>query len=60
MAESGVAPTRMALTLYKTKRLGAVKGFELLKKKSDALKASKEMRKNHQRKKMITILIIIN
>jgi len=33
-----VPPTRMALTLYKTKRVGAKKGYELLKKKSDALK----------------------
>mmetsp|Transcript_6384 Transcript_6384/g.9571 ORF Transcript_6384/g.9571 Transcript_6384/m.9571 type:complete len:247 (+) Transcript_6384:109-849(+) len=34
-----VAPTRMALTLYKGKLVGAKKGYELLKKKSDALKA---------------------
>ena len=33
-----VPPTRMALTLYKTKIVGAKKGYELLKKKSDALK----------------------
>jgi vacuolar-type H+-ATPase subunit D/Vma8 len=33
-----VAPTRMALTLYKGKLVGAKKGYELLKKKSDALK----------------------
>ncbi|CAM9165270.1 unnamed protein product, partial [Chrysoparadoxa australica] len=33
-----VAPTRMTLTLYKAKLVGAKKGYELLKKKSDALK----------------------
>jgi len=33
-----VAPTRMALTMYKGKRVGAKKGYELLKKKADALK----------------------
>ena len=33
-----VAPTRMALTVYKAKLVGAKKGYELLKKKSDALK----------------------
>jgi len=35
----GVFPTRMNLTLFKTKGVGAKKGYELLKKKSDALKA---------------------
>ncbi|CAM9307206.1 unnamed protein product [Sphacelaria rigidula] len=34
-----VAPTRMALQMYKGKLVGAKKGYELLKKKSDALKA---------------------
>lgn len=34
----GVAPTRMALTLYKGKKVAAKKGYELLKKKADALK----------------------
>ncbi|EWM22488.1 h - or na -translocating f- v-type and a-type atpase (f-atpase) superfamily [Nannochloropsis gaditana] len=38
MSGAIVAPTRMALTMYKTKRVGAKKGYELLKKKSDALK----------------------
>jgi V-type H+-transporting ATPase subunit D len=33
-----VPPTRMALQVYKAKRVGAKKGYELLKKKSDALK----------------------
>lgn len=33
-----VAPTRMALQMYKGKLVGAKKGYELLKKKSDALK----------------------
>ncbi|TYZ65291.1 hypothetical protein PybrP1_013198 [[Pythium] brassicae (nom. inval.)] len=33
-----VAPTRMALTTYKGKLVAAKKGFELLKKKADALK----------------------
>lgn len=33
-----VAPTRMALTTYKAKRVAAKKGYELLKKKADALK----------------------
>merc|ERR1712166_832906 len=35
---SQVLPSRMNLQLYKTKAVGAKKGFELLKKKSDALK----------------------
>jgi vacuolar-type H+-ATPase subunit D/Vma8 len=34
----GIAPTRMALQVMKTKLVGAKKGYELLKKKSDALK----------------------
>ncbi|KAL3658157.1 hypothetical protein V7S43_016788 [Phytophthora oleae] len=38
MSSVQVAPTRMALTLFKGKRVGAKKGFELLKKKADALK----------------------
>lgn len=33
-----IAPTRMALTVYKAKRVAAKKGYELLKKKADALK----------------------
>ena len=33
-----VPPTRMNLTLYKQKAVAAKKGFDLLKKKSDALK----------------------
>lgn len=32
-----VFPTRMALTTLKQRNLGAKKGYELLKKKSDAL-----------------------
>jgi len=35
----GVLPTRMALTGLKSKRKGAKKGYELLKRKSDALMA---------------------
>ena len=38
MADQG-PPTRMALQTYKTKRTGATKGHQLLKKKADALKA---------------------
>ncbi|GLE04979.1 hypothetical protein PINS_up013963 [Pythium insidiosum] len=38
MSAIQVAPTRMALTTSKAKRVGAKKGFELLKKKADALK----------------------
>ena len=41
-----VAPTRMALTLYKGKLVGAKKGYELLKKKSDALKVCNVKRGN--------------
>ena len=33
----GVFPTRMTLTLYKGKQVGAQKGYDLLKKKADAL-----------------------
>ena len=35
----GVFATRMNLTTYKTKKKGATKGYELLKKNADALKA---------------------
>ena len=35
--QQGVFPTRMTLTLFKGKQVGAVKGYDLLKKKSDAL-----------------------
>ncbi|KAI9916858.1 hypothetical protein PsorP6_017201 [Peronosclerospora sorghi] len=38
MSSVQVAPTRMALTTFKSKSVGAKKGFELLKKKADALK----------------------
>lgn len=38
MAEQ-VPPTRMALQTYKQKKAGAKKGYDLLKKKADALKA---------------------
>ena len=41
----GVAPTRMALQVMKTKLVGAKKGYELLKKKSDALKVGAERRR---------------
>ncbi|KAJ8601903.1 hypothetical protein CTAYLR_002689 [Chrysophaeum taylorii] len=34
-----VPPTRMALQTYKAKKTGAKKGYDLLKKKADALKA---------------------
>ena len=34
-----VFPTRMALTTLKQRQVGAQKGYELLKKKSDALMA---------------------
>ena len=33
-----VLPSRMTLQVYKIKAVGAKKGYELLKKKSDALK----------------------
>ena len=38
MATYGVLPSRMTLTLYKARAVGAKKGYDLLKKKSDALK----------------------
>ena len=37
MSAGGVFPTRQNLTLQKAKVIGATKGYELLKKKSDAL-----------------------
>eukprot|EP01029_Cantina_marsupialis_P010873 TRINITY_DN2454_c0_g1_i2.p1 TRINITY_DN2454_c0_g1~~TRINITY_DN2454_c0_g1_i2.p1 ORF type:complete len:202 (+),score=70.31 TRINITY_DN2454_c0_g1_i2:120-725(+) len=37
MSQPQVFPTRMALTSFKQKEVGAKKGFDLLKKKSDAL-----------------------
>lgn len=40
MSAQQVAPTRMALQTYKGKLVGAKKGYELLKKKSDALKVT--------------------
>jgi len=33
-----VPPTRMNLTTFKAKKVGAQKGYDLLKKKADALK----------------------
>ncbi|OQS02650.1 H - or Na -translocating F-type, V-type and A-type ATPase (F-ATPase) Superfamily [Thraustotheca clavata] len=38
MSTVQVPPTRMNLTVYKAKRVAAKKGFDLLKKKADALK----------------------
>jgi len=38
MSEAKPPPTRMVLTIYKAKHKGAKKGYELLKKKADALK----------------------
>lgn len=38
MGDVQVAPTRMAQQVYKGKKLAATKGYELLKKKADALK----------------------
>jgi V-type H+-transporting ATPase subunit D len=35
-----ILPSRMNLALFKQKKVGAKKGFDLLKKKSDALKKS--------------------
>lgn len=45
MSAQQVAPTRMALQLYKGKLVGAKKGYELLKKKSDALKVCARSRR---------------
>jgi len=36
---AGTLPTRMSLTALKSRKLGAQRGFELLKRKADALKA---------------------
>jgi V-type H+-transporting ATPase subunit D len=38
MGDAQVAPTRMAQQVYKGKKVAATKGYELLKKKADALK----------------------
>ena len=38
MSQHGVLPSRMTLQVYKQRAVGAKKGYELLKKKSDALK----------------------
>jgi len=38
MSQHGVLPSRMTLQTYKIRAIGAKKGYELLKKKSDALK----------------------
>ena len=38
MSQYGVLPSRMTLQVYKIRAVGAKKGYELLKKKSDALK----------------------
>ena len=38
MSQYGVLPSRMTLQTYKIRAVGAKKGYELLKKKSDALK----------------------
>jgi V-type H+-transporting ATPase subunit D len=35
-----ILPSRMNLAVFKQKKVGAKKGFDLLKKKSDALKKS--------------------
>lgn len=49
MSAQQVAPTRMALQTYKTKLVGAKKGYELLKKKSDALKVNTGSLPSHMR-----------
>ena len=38
MSQYGVLPSRMTLQVYKARAIGAKKGYDLLKKKSDALK----------------------
>lgn len=38
MSVANVVPSRMTLQVYKARAVGAKKGYELLKKKSDALK----------------------
>ena len=38
MSQYGVLPSRMTLQTYKQRAVGAKKGYDLLKKKSDALK----------------------
>ena len=38
MSQYGVLPSRMTLQVYKQRAVGAKKGYDLLKKKSDALK----------------------
>ena len=38
MSDQGVVPSRMNMQIFKGKVVGAKKGYELLKKKSDALK----------------------
>lgn len=38
MSKAAILPSRMNLQLFKGKKVGAKKGFDLLKKKSDALK----------------------
>ena len=38
MSQYGVLPSRMTLQTYKARAVGAKKGYDLLKKKSDALK----------------------
>ncbi len=38
MSQFGVLPSRMTLQTYKARAIGAKKGYDLLKKKSDALK----------------------
>ena len=38
MSSKVILPSRMNLALFKLKKVGAKKGYDLLKKKSDALK----------------------